>query len=144
MNEPAQLAVKTGGRLGDAFCYRSDRMQPLSPSCDDSASQVPRDVDAVPKAGWHLFGASILLLLLALPAAAQTITDGDTIKHNGRAYRLWGIDAPEGKQTCADGWPAGSLATTRLQALIAGRNIICEEKDRDQYGRIVAILPRLW
>ena len=60
----------------------------------------------------HVVGASVAVLLLCLPAAAQTITDGDTIKHNGRAYRLWGIDAPESKQTCADGWPAGSLATT--------------------------------
>lgn len=36
----------------------------------------------------------LLLLALGLPAAARTITDGDTIKHNGRAYRLWRIDAP--------------------------------------------------
>jgi endonuclease YncB( thermonuclease family) len=139
VNEPAQLAVKTGGRLGDAFCYRSDRMQPLSPRCDDSAPQLPRDVDAVPKSGWHLFGASILLLILALPAAAQTITDGDTLEQGGVTYRLWGIDAPEAKQVCPDGWPAGSLAATRLQALTAGRSIVCQEKDRDRYGWIVAI-----
>jgi endonuclease YncB( thermonuclease family) len=31
------------------------------------------------------------------------------------------------------------LATTRLQALTAGRSIVCQEKDRDRYGRIVAI-----
>jgi endonuclease YncB( thermonuclease family) len=35
--------------------------------------------------------------------------------------------------------PAGSLAATRLQALTAGRSIVCQEKDRDRYGRIVAI-----
>src|SRR5262249_8836926 len=35
-------------------------------------------------------------------------------------YRLWGIDAPEGAQTCPDGWPVGSLATTRLKALTLG------------------------
>jgi endonuclease YncB( thermonuclease family) len=87
----------------------------------------------------HLVGASVAVLLLGLPATAQTITDGDTIRHNGVIYRLWGIDAPESKQNCADGWPAARLATTRLQALIAGRNVICEEKDRDRYGRIVAI-----
>jgi endonuclease YncB( thermonuclease family) len=27
----------------------------------------------------------------------------------------------------------------RLQALTAGRSIVCEEKDRDRYGRTVAI-----
>ncbi|MPZ29765.1 MAG: hypothetical protein GEV13_02000 [Rhodospirillales bacterium] len=58
--------------------------------------------------------------LVALPAAAQTITDGDTLKQGGVTYRLWGIDALEAKQVCPDGWPAGSLATTRLQALTAG------------------------
>jgi endonuclease YncB( thermonuclease family) len=33
----------------------------------------------------------------------------------------------------------GSLATTRLQALTAARQIVCQENDRDRYGRIVAI-----
>jgi endonuclease YncB( thermonuclease family) len=31
------------------------------------------------------------------------------------------------------------LASTRLQALTAGRSIMCLEKDRDRYGRTVAI-----
>jgi hypothetical protein len=34
---------------------------------------------------------------------------------------------------------AGRMAATRLQALTAGRSIVCREKDRDQYGRTVAI-----
>ncbi len=84
-----------------------------------------------------------LFLLAALifidGAVAQTITDGDTLKQGGVIYRLWGIDAPEANQVCADGWPAGSLAATRLQALTAGRSIVCQEKDRDRFGRIVAI-----
>jgi endonuclease YncB( thermonuclease family) len=86
--------------------------------------------------------AAIVLLLASivdLPAAARSITDGDTLKQGGVTYRLWGIDAPEATQTCPDGWPAGSLATTRLQALTAGRSIVCQEKDRDRYGRVVAI-----
>jgi endonuclease YncB( thermonuclease family) len=85
--------------------------------------------------GLSLFAA----LIVTNSAVAQTITDGDTLKQGGLTYRLWGIDAPEAKQVCADGWPAGSLATTRLQALTAGRSIVCQEKDRDRYGRIVAI-----
>ena len=80
-----------------------------------------------------------MALTVGSPCAGQTITDGDTLKQNGVTYRLWGIDAPEAKQVCPDGWPAGSLATTRLQALTAGRSITCQEKDRDRYGRIVAI-----
>ena len=75
----------------------------------------------------------------APPVVAQTITDGDTLKLNGVTYRLWGVDAPETKQDCPDGWAAGRLATTHLQSLISGRNVICERKDRDRYGRTVAI-----
>ena len=85
-------------------------------------------------------GALIAIVIgAALPADAQTITDGDTLKHGGVTYRLWGIDAPELAQTCADGWPAGKLAATRLQALTAGRSVVCQEKDRDRFGRTVAI-----
>ena len=77
--------------------------------------------------------------LAAFALAAQTITGGDTLKQGGKTYRLWGIDAPELAQTCPDGWPAGKLAATKLQALTAGRSTVCQEKDRDRYGRIVAI-----
>ena len=80
-----------------------------------------------------------MALAVASPCFAQTISDGDTLKQGGITYRLWGIDAPEAKQVCPDGWPAGSLAATRLQALTAGRSIVCQEKDRDRYGRTVAI-----
>lgn len=73
------------------------------------------------------------------PAAAQTITDGDTLRMNGVTYRLHGVDAPETRQACPDGWPAGRMATTRLQELISGRTVICQEKDRDRYGRTVAV-----
>lgn len=51
--------------------------------------------------------------LLAMPAAAESVraVDGDTIKLNGPTYQLWGVDAAETRQECADGWPAGALAT---------------------------------
>lgn len=84
--------------------------------------------------------AVVLLGCLAgSPVLGQTAIDGDTIKINGTTYRLWGIDAPETKQDCPDGWPAGRLATTHLQALMSGRTVLCERKDTDRYGRTVAI-----
>ncbi len=64
---------------------------------------------------WPSLPARLLSLLVAIPVAAQTVTDGDTIKFGTTIYRLWGIDAPETKQVCADGWPAGSEATRALE-----------------------------
>ena len=55
------------------------------------------------------------------PIFAQVITDGDTLEQGGVTYRLWGIDAPEAKQVCPDGWPAGSLAGDRAGVSFSGR-----------------------
>ena len=80
------------------------------------------------------------MLLAAAQAGAQTvITDGDTIKMDGTTYRLWGIDAAESKQLCADDWPAGAEATKALASLMAGKPVICEARARDRYGRTVAL-----
>lgn len=80
-----------------------------------------------------------IVIVPAPPASGQTITDADTLKLNGTIYRLWGIDSPETKQECPDGWPAGRMATTRLLELIQGKTVVCEAKDTDRYGRTVAI-----
>lgn len=81
----------------------------------------------------------LFLLILAIPAAAQMVSDGDTIKHNGRTYRLWGIDAPENKQTCSDGWEAGREATKVMAELVRGRQVECFDVTQDRYGRTVAL-----
>jgi endonuclease YncB( thermonuclease family) len=85
-------------------------------------------------------GAGLVLLAIALAsrALAQTVTDGDTLKLNGTTYRLWGIDAPESKQSCGD-YPAGIMATGTLQMLIKGKTVVCEPKATDRYGRTVAL-----
>ncbi len=67
------------------------------------------------------------------------MTDGDTIKLAGTTYRLWGIDAAETRQDCADGWPAGRIATDYLVGLVQGRGVECEPKTKDRYGRTVAL-----
>src|SRR3954452_7744490 len=81
----------------------------------------------------------VLVALLAVPAAAQTVVDGDTIKLNGTTYRIWGIDAAESKQACADGWMAGREGTAAMLELIKGRTIMCDGKATDRYGRTVAL-----
>jgi endonuclease YncB( thermonuclease family) len=78
-------------------------------------------------------------LALAPVAYAQTVNDGDTIKLNGTTYRLWGIDAAEKHQACADGWPAGVEASKALLEMMRGRTITCEPLTKDRYGRTVAL-----
>jgi endonuclease YncB( thermonuclease family) len=80
----------------------------------------------------------IFIFAMASLAAAQSVTDGDTLKVDGTIYRLWGIDAPESKQWCGD-YPAGIMATGTLQMLIKGKTVVCEPKATDRYGRTVAI-----
>ena len=84
---------------------------------------------------------------LASPISGRVeVIDGDTIAVEGTAQRirLYGIDAPEGQQTCegSDGqiYLCGPKAADAL-ASIVGRNgrVWCLEEDRDRYGRIVAV-----
>ncbi|MFC5068867.1 thermonuclease family protein [Flaviflagellibacter deserti] len=72
-----------------------------------------------------------------------TVTDGDTIEIHGQRIRLFGIDAPEGGQTCGDEagrqYRCGQTAALALDRLIASASPTrCEPLDVDRYGRIVA------
>ena len=76
------------------------------------------------------------------PAAARSPTDGDTLRIGPERIRLHGIDAPESAQTCSAGgktWACGEAATRALRERIGGRPVECTERDRDRYGRIVAV-----
>lgn len=89
---------------------------------------------------WHLF-----LLFLAAPAMAAgpvKVVDGDTLQIGTVTYRFYGIDAPEKDQICRKNgvdWLCGQEAAAYLRRLIGNRQVRCREKDRDRYGRIVAI-----
>lgn len=91
--------------------------------------------------------ANVLLAQAPGPAAAEIagpakVIDGDTIKIHGAKIRLHGIDAPESAQVCkAEGksYRCGTSATLALARRIAGKPISCEERDKDRYGRIVAV-----
>ena len=82
--------------------------------------------------------AVIAGMKLANAQAQVRVIDGDTVELAGTKFRLWAIDAPELKQTCA-GWPAGALAKTALELMTNGREITCEPKSTDRYGRTVAL-----
>ena len=93
-----------------------------------------------------------LLTILSLSALAArgdttvgraTVTDGDTLGIRSVKFRLHGIDAPESSQTCKDAkgrvYRCGALSANKLSEKIGVRNVTCLEKDRDRYGRIVAV-----
>ena len=69
------------------------------------------------------------------------ITDGDTIKVNGKKIRFSGIDTPELKQTCIKQGikkPCGITAKQILIDKIGKSNVKCIEEGQDQYKRILA------
>ena len=71
--------------------------------------------------------------------------DGDTIDLGGQRIRLFAIDAVEASQSCErDGetWACGRDAAAALNAIVEGRNLQCERRDVDRYGRIVAVCSR--
>ncbi|HSF65384.1 MAG TPA: thermonuclease family protein [Paracoccaceae bacterium] len=94
-----------------------------------------------------------LLVLLLLPLAAiaaprviegpARVVDGDTLDVAGERIRLFGIDAPEARQTCdlrGKAWACGTFATRALQAEVARGPVACEvQVPADAYGRPVAI-----
>ena len=68
--------------------------------------------------------------------------DGDTLRVESERIRLHGIDAPESAQSCRAGgetWACGEAAIQALRGRIARRPVQCAERDRDRYGRIVAV-----
>ena len=72
-----------------------------------------------------------------------SVIDGDTIEIRGQRIRLFGIDAPESRQTCTDpkgvSYRCGQRAAQALDYRISDSPVTCEPKDRDRYGRIVAV-----
>jgi endonuclease YncB( thermonuclease family) len=71
-----------------------------------------------------------------------SVIDGDTLEIRGKRIRLHGIDAPESGQTCLSGskrYRCGQRAALALSDKIGRSNTSCEARDRDRYGRVVAI-----
>ena len=95
------------------------------------------------------FSLPIIFLLVFSGAAnaeelrgKASVIDGDTIEIRGERIRLHAIDSPEGRQRCTKGgkeWRCGTEAARALDAFIDGTTVSCEPRDRDRYGRIVAV-----
>ena len=71
------------------------------------------------------------------------VTDGDTIKKGQLKIRLHGVDAPESDQTCKTAenkdYACGQKSTLFLKSLINNKNVYCEGKNKDRFGRLIAI-----
>ncbi|MBJ7483507.1 thermonuclease family protein [Brevundimonas sp.] len=90
----------------------------------------------------------VLVCLVACAPAPPTVVgrasmiDGDTFEIHDQRIRLWGVDAPEGRQSCDDAqvkaYACGRVAANRLDQHIQGRPVSCFEEDIDRYGRLVA------
>ena len=87
--------------------------------------------------------------ILAAPAISAEITgsvrviDGDTLELAGNRIRLWGIDAPETRQTCegrqGQTYECGRDSKAVMIELTRDRVVTCEPRDEDRYGRTVAV-----
>jgi len=95
-----------------------------------------------------LFGACGLLVSRLDRMASRTlegpaaIVDGDTMRVAGVRVRLRGIDAFERGQTCrraGGGYDCGASATAALAGLVGGRPVVCRGRERDRYGRVLAV-----
>lgn len=70
------------------------------------------------------------------------VVDGDTIEIDDQRIRLWGIDAPEVSQFCAeDGarYPCGLDVSQALRKRIGSQQVSCARRDTDRYGRMVGL-----
>ena len=93
--------------------------------------------------------AALLLVLTAGSVAAApivgraTVIDADTLDIRGQRIRLHGIDSPESAQLCQDAadksYRCGKEAAFALADKIGTRPVSCTPKDRDRYGRVVAV-----
>ena len=67
------------------------------------------------------------------PGTAYAL-DGETLMRGEQEVRLFGIDAPEIEDV-----PLGPQARRALDHLLAGRRIDCATKNKDRYGRVMAV-----
>jgi len=94
---------------------------------------------------YHAFLFGFIIAGLVPAAHADTLAgrasviDGDTLEIHGERVRLWGVDAPESRQTCGDPvWRCGQRAANELALWIGQRTVTCEPQGKS-YNRIVAV-----
>lgn len=73
------------------------------------------------------------------------ILDGDSLVVGNREIRLFGIDAPEFDQVCAEDasgkttYPCGRRSAAHLRSLVEGAIVRCRGREEDKFGRLLAV-----
>ncbi|PSC67667.1 nuclease [Micractinium conductrix] len=122
----------------------------VAAAAQPTGAAAPPPPPPPPLAAAALGCLAALLLTLAPPAVGAKelvqgyprVVDGDTLDFSGTRVRLFGIDAPETKQSCtAKGgeYLCGERSKQALAAKIGKSKVECEQKNRDMYGRIVGV-----
>lgn len=92
-----------------------------------------------------VLASSVFVCACAPPVSDRgraTVLDGDSLEIGSASVRLYGVDAPEGQQTCSREdvtWRCGRAAAEKLRELVGANEITCREMDTDSYGRSVAV-----
>lgn len=90
-----------------------------------------------------VFASTRLTLANPTSIGLASVIDGDTIEIRGQRIRLHGVDAPESGQLCTrpngERWRCGQQAALALADRVGRAIVRCEERERDRYGRIVAV-----
>jgi endonuclease YncB( thermonuclease family) len=71
------------------------------------------------------------------------VVDGDSLRRGVADIRLYGIDAPEYRQSCFDknrtAYPCGKHAANELRELVGNHEVTCTAIDTDRYDRAVSV-----
>jgi len=137
LGEAKHIVRRFPGVVDDAIGLNTEYMMDL---LVEGAGEV-RDVFDGPAKTDFPVDHTIRVADATLTGSARVI-DGDTLEVRGTRIRLHGIDAPESAQRCRSGgqvWSCGREATRALARHIGSHPVACKERDRDRYGRVVAV-----
>ena len=71
------------------------------------------------------------------------VVDGDSLRKGETDIRLYGIDAPEYRQSCKDKhnaeYACGKQSANALRELVQGKEVSCTSIETDRYGRAVSV-----
>jgi endonuclease YncB( thermonuclease family) len=81
--------------------------------------------------------------MIDLASGSMQVIDGDSLRRGDTDIRLYGIDAPEYRQSCRDKhdteYSCGKQSANALRGLVQRQDVSCSSVETDRYGRAVAV-----